>query len=201
MSKSYSQHRVRAFKRGHAAVLQFASPNDRNRLSLQTLGEFEDRLAWAQEQDGCDSIVITGSGGSFASGADINELATLDGDSARQFGEYGQSVMARVELCRKPTLAAIDGFCFGGGLDLALACDYRIATEESVFCHPGVSLGIITGWGGTQRLPRLIGQQRSLEMFLTARRYSARDSLQFGLVDEISAKPVDRAIGFSVERK
>ena len=92
------------------------------------------------------------------------------------------------------TIAAINGFCFGGALDLALSCDIRIAEPSAQFSHPGASLGIITGWGGTQRLPRLIGQGRALEMFMTAGRFDVETALKFGLVDEIVADSVQRAV-------
>ena len=88
-------------------------------------------------------------------------------------------------IFRKPIVAAIRGFCFGGGLDLALACHARICSEDAIFAHPGGSLGIITGWGGTQRLPRLIGASRAVEMFITGRRLNASEALACGLVDRI----------------
>ena len=92
-----------------------------------------------------------------------------------------------------PTIAAINGYCFGGGLDLALACDHRIASTNAEFSHPGAGLGIITGWGGTQRLPRLIGEARALEMLLTAGRFEAEWALRSGLVDKIDDKPLELA--------
>ena len=92
------------------------------------------------------------------------------------------------------TVAAINGFCFGGALDLALSCRRRIAVATAEFCHPGVGLGIITGWGGTQRLPRLVGETAALEMFMTARRVSAEDALRIGLIDEVTNDPVMAAV-------
>jgi enoyl-CoA hydratase/carnithine racemase len=101
--------------------------------------------------------------------------------------------MRKIETCGKRTIAAINGFCFGGALDLALACERRIASPNAVFSHPGVTLGIITGWGGTQRLPRLIGEARALEMFITARRVTASEALETGLIDGISNDPLETA--------
>jgi enoyl-CoA hydratase/carnithine racemase len=92
------------------------------------------------------------------------------------------------------TLAAVNGYCFGGALDLAVACDKRIAAPDAVFCHPGVSLGIITGWSGTQRLPRLIGEAKALEMFLTAKRVGAREALKIGLIDRIAENPLRESL-------
>ena len=110
--------------------------------------------------------VITGSERAFAAGAEIAELTRLSGSEAFEFSRVGQEVLGTIASSDKPVVAAIRGYCIGGGLDLALACRARIATADTVFAHPGVTLGIITGWGGTQRLPRLIGRGRALEMFV-----------------------------------
>lgn len=104
--------------------------------------------------------------------------------------------MNKIANAKPPTVAAINGYCFGGALDLALACDKRIAAPNAVFCHPGANLGIVTGWGGTQRLPRLIGETRALEMFLTAKKVAANEALQIGLVDEIAENPLANALSF-----
>jgi enoyl-CoA hydratase/carnithine racemase len=98
--------------------------------------------------------------------------------------------MNKIATSKKETAAAINGFCFGGALDLALACNKRIASPDAMFSHPGAKLGIITGWGGTQRLPRLIGEAKALEMFLTAKRVNAVEALRIGLIDKISKNPV-----------
>ena len=97
---------------------------------------------------------------------------------------------------KKNTIAAVNGYCFGGALDLALACKRRIAAPNAKFAHPGVSIGIMTGWGGTQRLPRLIGEAKALEMFLTAKVFGAAEALACGLIDEISDEPLRTAIEF-----
>jgi enoyl-CoA hydratase len=136
------------------------------------------RLAETPELAGA---VVTGSERAFAVGADIAELAQLDGTQGFGFSRRGQGLMAAIALSQKPVIAAIRGFCLGGGLDLALACHARIATEDAVFAHPGGTLGIITGWGGTQRLPRLIGRGRALEMFVTGGKLSAQEAFSCGL--------------------
>lgn len=118
----------------------------------------------------------------FASGANIRELRTLTPATAREFAVRGQRLFQRIADARQLTIAAVNGYCMGGGLDLALACDVRVASTGAVFAHPGARLGIITGWGGTQRLPRLVGAARALDMFLTARRFSAVEALDIGLV-------------------
>lgn len=102
--------------------------------------------------------------------------------------------MNKISASEKLTIAAVNGFCFGGALDLALSCDKRIAAPEAEFSHPGVNLGIITGWGGTQRLPRLVGAAAALEMFMTAERVSAEKALRIGLIDAVSADPLRSAL-------
>jgi len=101
--------------------------------------------------------------------------------------------MRRIAEAPQVTIAAINGYCMGGGLDLALACDLRVAGPEAIFAHPGVALGIITGWGGTQRLPRIIGPARALEIILTARRIAAREALEIGLVNCLATEPLEEA--------
>ena len=117
----------------------------------------------------------------------------LTPDSARAFAERGQNLFQRIADARQLTIAAVNGYCMGGGLDLALACRVRVASPSAVFAHPGARLGIITGWGGTQRLARLVGAARALEMFTTARRLTAAEALEFGLVDVLAEDALARA--------
>lgn len=140
------------------------------------------RLAGDAALVGC---VITGTERAFGAGAEISELAALGRSEGFAFARRGQQAMNAVARSRKPVVAAIRSFCFGGGLDLALACHARIATDDAVLAHPGGALGIITGWGGTQRLPQLIGKARAMEMFVTGRRVEARDAREVGLIREI----------------
>jgi enoyl-CoA hydratase len=150
---------------------------------MRALADEIRRLARAPELVGA---VITGSERAFAVGADIAELAQLRADEGFEFSRRGQEVMASIECSRKPVIAAIRGFCFGGGLDLALACRARIASPDASFAHPGGALGIITGWGGTQRLPRLLGRGRALEMFVTAGPIRADEAQAYGLISQIA---------------
>jgi enoyl-CoA hydratase len=152
------------------------------------------RLADEASMVGC---VITGSERAFAAGAEISEIAALERGGGFEFARRGQRVMNAVARSRKRVVAAICGYCFGGGLDLALACHARIASDDAVFAHPGGALGIITGWGGTQRLPRLVGKARALEMFVTGRRVSAREANEFGLIREIAR--ADRVVPRAIE--
>jgi enoyl-CoA hydratase len=174
-------------------LIRFNKPENRNPLSVEVVNY----LLTAIDQvisDNVTKVVFTGSGDAFASGADLREISSLTPDSARAFAERGQMLMNKIDKLHVPTIAAINGYCFGGGLDLALACKARIASPNAVFCHPGVSLGIITGWGGTQRLPRLIGEARAMEMLLTGERIEAREAVRMGLVNSISHQPLVAAL-------
>ena len=179
---------------GRIKVIRFNRPEIRSPLSAFVLEELHvllDRI----EADRCvEGIIFTGQADVFASGADIREIARLNSENATDFARLGQGLMKKIETSDKMTVAAINGFCFGGALDLALSCKKRVASSGATFCHPGVNLGIITGWGGTQRLPRLIGEARALEMFLTAKRVTASEAFQIGLVDTIADDPLEKAI-------
>lgn len=133
----------------------------------------------------------------FASGANINELSQLDPESARAFSQMGQQLFQSIAETRQITIAAINGYCMGGALDLALACDVRVASAHAIFAHPGARLGIITGWGGTQRLPRLIGRSRALDLFLTARRFDSREAFEMGLVTGVEDPVLEYAIAIA----
>ena len=139
-------------------------------------------------------LIITGNKHFFSAGADLNEIAALTGAEAYEFATMGQALMNAVANFPAPTYAAVWGYCMGGGLDLALSCRYRIAHPHAVFGHRGAALGLITGWGGTQRLPRLVGKARALEMFLAAEKAHAAKALEFGLVDGIAEEPVQACL-------
>jgi enoyl-CoA hydratase/carnithine racemase len=146
-------------------------------------------------------LILAGNDRYFSAGADIREVAALTAATAYEFAAMGQALMNAVANYPAPTFAAIHGFCMGGGLDLALACSHRIAAPHSIFGHRGASLGIITGWGGTQRLPELIGKARALQMFLCAEKVSAPHALEIRLIDAIADDPeaaaLERAQKFS----
>jgi enoyl-CoA hydratase/carnithine racemase len=139
-------------------------------------------------------LVITGNAHFFSAGADLNEIAELHGTEAFRFAQMGQRLMNAVANFPSPTVAAVHGYCMGGGLDLALACNRRIASPHAIFGHRGAALGLITGWGGTQRLPRLVGQARALQMFLAAEKLHARDALRYGLVEAVADDPLTAAL-------
>jgi len=139
-------------------------------------------------------LVITGNDRFFSAGAELGEIAALDGPSAYEFSKMGQALMSEIECFPAAVYAAISGYCMGGGLDPALACHHRIASPTAVFGHRGAALGLITGWGGTQRLPRLIGKGQALEMFVAAAKVSAQQALDLRLVDALAPDPVTLAV-------
>jgi enoyl-CoA hydratase len=139
-------------------------------------------------------LVIAGNERFFSAGADLREIAALDAPSAYEFSKIGQALMSEIENFPAGVYAAISGYCMGGGLDLALACRDRIASPHAVFGHRGAALGLITGWGGTQRLPRLVGRAAALQIFVAAEKLSAGQALRIGLVDAIAEDPVAETI-------
>ncbi len=178
-------------------IVRFTRPEIRNSLSVSVLDQLELILDEIAGRGDITAVVFTGSGASFASGADLREIAHVTPESAPDFARKGQRLMHQIANLGQKTIAAINGYCFGGALDLALACDVRIASPDAKFAHPGTGLGIITGWGGTQRLPRLIGTSNSLEMFFTAAAINADRAIQIGLIDAISDDTLETALNWS----
>ncbi|MCA1558650.1 MAG: enoyl-CoA hydratase/isomerase family protein [Acidobacteria bacterium] len=182
-----------------SAVIQFNRPAERNPLSVSTLEALDEILQALTSRPDINKIIFTGAADVFASGANIREVAQLTSASAGEFASRGQRLMQRIAEARALTIAAINGYCMGGGLDLALSCRLRFASERAVFAHPGARLGIITGWGGTQRLPRLIGTARALEFFVTARRLTSLEAYEMGLVDSLCDPVLDCALEYPVK--
>jgi len=141
-----------------------------------------------------EPLIIAGNQRFFSAGADLVEIAALTGPAAYEFSGMGQTLMNEIERFPARVYAAISGYCMGGGLDLALACHRRIASPHAIFGHRGAALGLITGWGGTQRLPRLVGKAKALEMFVAAEKIHAQDALRCGLVEAVAEDPVAEAI-------
>jgi enoyl-CoA hydratase/carnithine racemase len=139
-------------------------------------------------------LVITGNAQFFSVGAELEEIAALTGPSAYEFSKMGQALMRLVEDFPAPVYAAISGYCMGGGLDLALACHRRVASPNAFFGHRGAALGLITGWGGTQRLARLVGKAVALQMFVGAEKITAQRALAIGLADAVADDPVSEAL-------
>ena len=161
-------------------------PDKLNALNNELLKELECQLAGLENDPEVGVIVLTGAGEkAFVAGADISELKDLDSASARVQALKGQEVFNRLERMPKPVIAAVNGFALGGGCELALACHIRIASENARFGLPEVSLGIIPGYGGTQRLPRLVGKGVALDMILSGEMVGAADALRMGLVSRV----------------
>lgn len=178
------------------AIIRFNNPKERNPLSVAVQIELDNILSAQIPKS--KAIIFTGTADVFASGADLREIAALKTEAqVREFGLRGQNLMRKIADAPCLTIAAINGFCFGGAFDLALACKVRIAAPNALFSHPGANLGIMTAWGGTQRLPRLIGEAAALEMFLTAKRIGADEALKIGLINEIAADVLARAVEFT----
>lgn len=197
MTEEENQPRKRAViieTRSSFAVVRINLPAERNSLSVATIQELDTAVCALIKQKALRTIIFTGTDDVFASGANIRQLATLSQVAAREFAMLGQGLFQKIADAPQLTIAAINGYCMGGGLDLALSCDVRCASSSAVFAHPGASLGIITGWGGTQRLPRLIGTARALEMFATAKRVKALEAFEIGLVSRMGEPVLDCAI-------
>ncbi len=174
-----------------ASILRLTSPDGTNRLTRACV------LALTAAIDDAEvkrPLIIAGNRQFFSVGADLNEIAALSGPEAYEFSAMGQALMNSTAGYPALVIAAIEGHCMGGGLDLALACHRRIAAPHAIFGHRGAALGLMTGWGGTQRLPRLIGKSRALELFIAAEKISAARALEIGLVDAIANDPVAEAM-------
>ena len=181
-------------KKDHSVIIRFNQPELRSPLSIAVLEHLSNLIDDIERRAFVERVIFTGVGDVFASGADLREIALVDGNGAREFALRGQTLMDRISRITSKTIAAVNGICFGGALDLALACDCRIASPNALLSHPGSSLGIITGWGGTQRLPRLVGEGIALEMLFTAKRVTADEALSFGLVDRVAPDPLAAAL-------
>jgi enoyl-CoA hydratase/carnithine racemase len=175
-------------------VLRMISDDGTNRLSIARVGAFTEAITLLAAQKPA-KLIITGNPHFFSAGADLHEIAALTAPEAFRFAKMGQRLMNVVAAFPAPTVAAIHGYCMGGGLDLALACERRIAGPHAIFGHRGAALGLITGWGGTQRLPRVVGRSRAIEMFIAAEKLNAKRALAFGLVEAVVDDPVSAAIG------
>lgn len=181
-------------ERAGVLIIRFDRPEIRSPLSIHVIEGISFLLDDARD---LKTIIFTGTLDVFASGADLREVAEVTGDRAREFAIRGQTLMSQIASASALTVAVVNGYCFGGALDLALACSYRIASANAVFSHPGTGLGIITGWGGTQRLPRLIGRANALEMLFTSLKVNAEEALRIGLVDRIVESPLTAALSMA----
>ncbi len=187
---SAAMQNVAIARDGHIAVVTVNRPQKLNALDAATIAELTTAFGELAADDGIGAIVLTGAGEkAFVAGADISVLARQGVLDGRENARLGQALTLRIEESPKPVLAAINGFALGGGLELALACDVRFASSNAKLGLPEVSLGIIPGYGGTQRLPRLVGQGLALQMILTGDPITADEALRIGLVNAVFAPP------------
>jgi enoyl-CoA hydratase len=168
---------------GAVATVTINRPDKLNILSTETLQELRQAIEAVIEKEEIRAAIITGAGDrAFAAGADVSELARLSASQAKKYAEFGQSLFNTIEKAGKPFVAAINGYAFGGGCELALACSIRIASEKAKLGQPEIKLGIMTGFGGSQRLVRLVGKARAMQLCLLGEPIEASDALEWGLV-------------------
>jgi enoyl-CoA hydratase len=167
------------------ATITVNRPDKLNALNDRVIAELGDAIDAARESAEVAGIILTGAGRAFVAGADISELETHGAISAKMLAQRGQDVFRRYETSPKPVVAAVNGFALGGGCELAMACHIRIASDAAKFGQPEVKLGLIPGYGGTQRLPRLIGKGRALQLLLTGEIIDANEAYRIGLVNRV----------------
>ncbi|MGB0525783.1 MAG: enoyl-CoA hydratase/isomerase family protein [Flammeovirgaceae bacterium] len=161
-------------------------PAKLNALNVQTMQEIDQAFEEVYNNDQIQGVIVTGVGEkAFVAGADISEIADLDALQGRKFAEKGQEIFAKIENCQKPVIAAVNGFALGGGCELAMACHMRVAAESARFGQPEVKLGIIPGYGGTQRLTALVGKGKAIELMTTADIIGAAEAKSIGLVNHV----------------
>lgn len=197
---------INASRRDDVLLLQLNSTDGYPRLTRAALGELRNLIGAFVASADIRGAVITGSEKCFSAGAELTEVAALDGTEALNFSAFGQTVTRAIESSPKPIIAAIRGYCMGGGFDLALACHVRIAAPDVVFAHRGASLGIITGWGGTQRLARLLGPRGTSiarEIMLTGREIRSEEAYRLKLISRIvlNDRLLDEAITLAGARR
>jgi enoyl-CoA hydratase len=169
-------------------VLTLHRPHALNALNYDLLKELDDVLTHIEEDETTKVVIITGSGDrAFAAGADITEMQPLSAMAGRSWARFGQAVFNKIENLPQPVIAAVNGFALGGGCELAMACDIRLAADNARFGQPEVTLGIVPGFAGTQRLPRLVGKGRAKELLFTGDIIDAREAYRIGLVNSVTA--------------
>ena len=171
--------------KGPIGILTMNRPEALNALNEQVLRDLDAALDQAAAQDDILVLVLTGAGRSFVAGADIAQMKDLSPMEAKRFGLFGNGVFLKLENFPKPVIAAVNGFALGGGCELAMSCDIRVASEKAKFGQPEVGLGITPGFGGTQRLARIVGTSNAMELILTAKTISAAQAQEMGLVSHV----------------
>ena len=186
---------IRVEREDAVATVIVDRPDAMNALDVATLTELRDRLLVLRDDGDVRAVVLTGSGDrAFVAGADIKAMSAMDVDAAKAWGALGHEVSNLLESSPKPTIAAINGFALGGGCELALACDIRYASSRAKLGQPEINLGIIPGWGGTQRLARVCGMGFAKELILTGRAVDAEEALRRGLVNSVHDPVLEKAL-------
>lgn len=182
-------------KEGSIAYITMNREESLNALNLKTIEELDKALDIIQEDDDVYLFILTGRGRAFVAGADILEMKELNSEGARKFAEIGQRVFRKIELMEKPSIAAVNGFALGGGCELSMACDIRIASNKAKFGQPETGLGVTPGFSGTNRLSRLVGLAKAKELIFTCDIISAEEAFRIGLVNMVvdSEELMDRA--------
>ena len=176
---------VKYEQKDQVAVLTIDRPEALNALNTQVLCDLDEAIAKVEQADDVRVVILTGAGRSFVAGADIGEMKGFSAIDGKKFGVHGGSIFLRLENLSKPVIAAVNGFALGGGCELAMACDIRLASEKAKFGQPETGLGITPGFGGTQRLPRIVGVSKAIELILTAKTIGAEEAKAIGLVSEV----------------
>ena len=174
-------------KQGHVGILTVNRPEALNALNSQVLADLGAAVDAVEADQEIYVVILTGAGRSFVAGADIGEMKGFSSIEGKKFGVHGGEVFLKLENMSKPVIAAVNGFALGGGCELAMSCDIRLASEKAKFGQPEVGLGITPGFGGTQRLARIVGTAHAMELILTAKTISAAQALEIGLVSHVYA--------------
>jgi enoyl-CoA hydratase len=181
---------IDVYREHHVSTVTLNRPEALNAFNSEELRSLLNVFESLRDESGIRCVILTGAGEkSFAAGADIKEMVGLDAQSGYAFGALGHAVANTIERFPQPIIAAVNGYAFGGGCELALACDFRICSENAVFGQPEVKLGIPPGWGGSQRLPRVVGPGMAAEIILTGRNVKADEALRIGLVNSVHPLP------------
>lgn len=188
---------VKLERQGHVGVMTISRPEALNALNSQVLTDLDATIDQAEKDGEIYVVILTGDGRSFVAGADIGEMKEFSAVDGKRFGVRGGNVFLRLENLSKPVIAAINGFALGGGCELAMACDIRLASEKAKFGQPEVGLGITPGFGGTQRLPRIVGVSKAMELILTGKTIGAQEAKAIGLVSEVY--PPEELMGKAME--
>lgn len=174
-------------QRGNVGVITITRPEVLNALNDRLMKELFELFNAVEDQEDIHVLVITGAGRAFVAGADINQMAKFSAVDAKTFSQHGNNTFTKIAYCVKPVIAAVNGYALGGGCEMAMACDIRVASEKAIFGMPEVSLGITPGFGGTQRMARIVGMSTAMDLILTGRNISAQEALDIGLVNHVYA--------------